>query len=214
MTTKTFTNVSVGAAAAGLAATAAHAADPASVDQLLSRIKGSDDSVRHTAWIDAGHVGSAAVKPLAATMTHAGLEVTRAARHALWSIVRHAGRPGADRERQAVVGELGGLLADGQSLPVRRDALWMLSEICGDESVGAVAALLNNGELREDARMVLERIPGAKSLSALKAGLASASSDFKPNIAQSLRARGEHVHGIACQKLVPTHKTEVKSERS
>ena len=82
-----------------------------------------------------------------------------------------------------MVGELGGLLADGQSLPVRRDALWMLSEICGDESVGAVAALLNNGELREDARMVLERVPGAKSLAALKAGFASAPTDFKPNIA-------------------------------
>ena len=213
MTTKMFTNVSVGAAAAGLAATAAHAADSASVDQLLARIKGSDDTVRHTAWIDAGRVGSAAVKPLAAVVTHEGLEVARAARHALWTIVRHAGRPGADRERQAVVGELGGLLADGQSLPVRRDALWMLSEICGDESVGAVAALLNNGELREDARMVLERVPGAKSLAALKAGFASAPADFKPNLAQSLRVRGEHVHGVACQKRVPTHKTAVKSER-
>ena len=60
MATKTFTNVSVGAAAAGLAATAANAADPASVDQLLARIKDSDDTVRHTAWIDAGRVGSAA----------------------------------------------------------------------------------------------------------------------------------------------------------
>lgn len=211
MATKTFTNVSVGAAAAGLAATAANAADSVSVEQLLARIKDSDDTVRHSAWIDAGRVGAAAVKPLAVTMTHGNLEVARAAKHALWSLVRHVGRPGADRERRAAVGELGGLLTDGQSLPVRRDALWMLSEICGDESVGAVAALLNNDELREDARMVLERIPGEKSLSALKAGLASASADFKPNIAQSVRARGEHVHGLACQKLVPTHKTEVKS---
>ncbi len=108
MATKTFTNVSVGAAAAGLAATVANAADPASVEQLLARIKDSDDTVRHTAWIDAGRVGSAAVKPLAATMTHNDLEVARAARHALWTLVRHAGRPGADRERRAAVGELAG----------------------------------------------------------------------------------------------------------
>jgi hypothetical protein len=56
----------------------------------------------------------------------------------------------------------------------------------------------------------LQRIPGDKSLAALKAGLAAAPDDFKPNIAQSLRQRGEEVPGIPCAKLVPSRKTNVK----
>lgn len=86
----------------------------------------------------------------------------------------------------------------------------MISEIGGDESVSAVSSLLSHSDLREDARMTLERIPGAESLNALKSALKSAPQDFKPNLAQSLRARGEEVKGIPCKKLVPTKQTNVK----
>jgi len=70
--------------------------------------------------------------------------------------------------------------------------------------------LLSNSELREDARMVLQRIPGRRSLAALRAGLKAAPKDFKINIAQSLRQRGVRVRGLPCVKLVPTKKTNVK----
>jgi hypothetical protein len=103
------------------------------------------------------------------------------------------------------------LAKDGPS--ARRELLWMLSEIGGDESVEPIAALLADTELRDDARMALQRIPGDKSLAALEGGLAAAPNDFKINIAQSLRSRGVTVPGHSCQKMVPTKQTSVKAIR-
>ena len=65
--------------------------------------------------------------------------------------------------------------------------------------------------LREDARMALERIPGKRSVAVLEAALKAAPEDFKPNIGQSLRARGLKVRGLHCVKLVPRKKTNVKA---
>lgn len=142
-------------------------------------------------------------------MTQAEMEPARAARRALWKIVRHAGRPGAGAERRAVVAELLGLLGQGHNA-VRRETIWMLSEIGGDEAVPSLASLLSNRELREDARAALQRIPGEKSLAALKSALATVSADFRPAIAVSLRVRGQPVRGEKDLKLVPTRPTRVK----
>jgi len=188
----------------------ATAASTAAVDELIAKIKNKDDKVRSEAWLGAGKVGAPAVKPLAATMSDEDFEVARAARRGLWQIVRHVGRPEADKEKRAVVGELIPLLRDNQPLLVRREVLWMLSEIADDESVKPVADLLSNKELREDARMVLQRLPGKRSLAALEAGLKAAPQDFKINIAESLRARGVEVRGIPPQKLAPSRQTSVK----
>ena len=180
------------------------------VSKLVSGISSDNEQVRTEAWLGAGCVGSAAVGPLAEVMTDKDIEIARAAKHGLWRIVRHAGRPMADEEKEAVVGELIELLANERPDVVRREALWMLSEISGDECVEAVAAILTNAQLREDARMALERIPGNKSLRALKAGLKTAPDDFKANIAQSLRQRGVKIPGLPCVKMVPVKKTNVK----
>lgn len=198
------------AAATGVMAGMAGAARNKAVGELIAKIKDDSDEVRTKAWLSAGEVGAPAVKRLAKVMTNKDLEVARAARRALWKIVHHTGRPGADDESKAVAVRLGELLGDDQLTSVRREVLWMLSEIGERKSVKAIAALLSNKELREDARMVLQRIPGKKSLSALKAGLKAAPEDFKLNIAQSLRQRGVKVRGLTCVKLVPTRKTNVK----
>ena len=87
----------------------------------------------------------------------------------------------------------------------------MLSEIAGTNSVEPVAGLLKNDELREDARMVLERIPAKSAVAALKAGFEAAPEDFKPNIAQSLRNRGQEVAGYPREKLMPKKKTDLKA---
>jgi len=197
------------AAAAGTTGISGAAHENA-VDALIAKIKDTNDKVRTEAWLGAGKVGAPAVKPLARVMTDEELEVARAAKHGLWKIVRHSGRPGADDEKKAVVAELIGLLGNDQPTPVRREVLWMLSEIGGEESIKPIAALLSNKELQEDTRMVLQRIPGRKSVAALEAGLKAAPEDFKLNIAQSLRQRGAKVSGLACVKLVPTKKTDVK----
>jgi len=180
------------------------------VDELIAGIKDGSDKVRTEAWQSAGEVGAPAVKPLANVMTDDDLEVARAAKRALWKIVRHTGRPGANKDRRAVETELVKLLGDERPVAVGAEVLWMLSEIGARNSIKPIARLLRNEELREDARMALERIGGKRAVTTLKAGFEKAPEDFKPNIAQSLRKRGEEVAGYPCQKLVPTKKTDVK----
>jgi hypothetical protein len=58
--------------------------------------------------------------------------------------------------------------------------------------------------------MVLERLPGERSLRVLRRALRAVPEDFKINIAQSLRARGVAVRGLPCRKLVPTRETTVE----
>jgi HEAT repeat protein len=191
-------------------AAAATGAGKRSVNVLIGRIKDARAEVRTQAWLGAGKVGAPAIKPLAEVVTDEKLEVARAAKRALWQIVRHAGRPGAQRQKRRVETELIRFLAGDQPASVRREVLWMLSEIGGNRSVKPIAELLSDRQLREEARMALQRIPGRRSLAALQAGLEAAPDDFKLNIAQSLRQRGVEVPGLTCVKLVPTKKTSVE----
>ena len=209
MSTINLKKVSIAAGVAVSAGTAT-AARPKEVKKLIKKIKDENAEVRTEAWLSAGEVGAPAVRALAKVMTDDNLEVARAAKRALWKIVRHTGRPGADDERRAVETELIKLLGKKRPVAVRREVLWMLSEIGGSESVMPIAMLITDEDLREDTRMALERIPGEKAVRALKAGLKVGSEDFKPNIAQSLRKRGEEVEGYPCKKLVPTKQTDVK----
>jgi len=128
--------------AMGTAAATAGAADKETVNQLIAKIKDSHPEVRTEAWLGAGNVGAAAVRPLSKVMTDENLEVARAAKRALWQIVRHVGRPGAEEERKAVGTRLARLLGDKQPVPVRREVLWMLSEIgkAGVDGAGKVQA--------------------------------------------------------------------------
>ncbi|MHC4536782.1 MAG: HEAT repeat domain-containing protein [Planctomycetota bacterium] len=180
------------------------------VYNLMSGIRDDDAKVRTKAWQSAGKVGAPAVKPLAIVMADKDLEVARAAKRGLWKIVRHVGRPGFTDEKKAVIDKLIELLDDDQPVPVRREVLWMLSEIGSRKSVKSIAALLSHRVLCEDARMALQRIPNKAALATLRAALINAPDEFKLNIAQSLRQRGVKVDGLDCVKLIPTKKTNVK----
>jgi hypothetical protein len=184
------------------------AAETASVDALIAQIKSRDDKILGPAWQNAGQYGPSAVIPLAEVMSDPDMETARSAKRALWQIVRDAGRPGAKAKAAAVTAALLPLLAS-PAVNVQREALWMLSEIAGNEAAAPMAALLSNAQLREDARCALTRLPGAKATAALKAALGSVPADFQPAIAQSLRVRGEKVAGFPSQKLTPTKKTSV-----
>ena len=210
MSTNSLKKVSITAAAAGVLAQTADIAQGQGVDELLTGIKSDSAEKRTEAWQSAGEVGAPAVKPLATVMADDELEVARAAKRALWQIVRYTGRPKANKEKRAVEKELTGLLGRKQPVAVRREVLWMLSEIGARISIKPIAGLMRNEDLREDARMALERIPTKRAVTVLKAAFEKAPEDFKPNIAQSLRKRGEEVAGYPCQKLVPTKKTDVK----
>ncbi|MHC4618966.1 MAG: HEAT repeat domain-containing protein [Planctomycetota bacterium] len=211
MTTVNPPTANVYASGSGVTVGKANNIEDELVDEIITRIKQASDKVRTEAWQSACEIGAAAVRPLAGLMADKELEVGRAAKRGLWKIVRRAGRPGADAEKNAVVEELIWVLRNEQSIVVRREVLWMLSEIGGNESVSPIAAVLSNKVLREDARMALERIPGKKSAAVLEAALKAAPEDFKPNVAQSLRARGVKVRGLRCVKLVPRKKTNVEA---
>lgn len=184
------------------------------LETLIAQIKDKDDTVRAAAWQAAGKVGASALKPLAQVAKGGELEVARAASRAMWQIVRYSGRPGAEGERKATVDALLDLFQDDQ-LPVqlRRDVVWMTSEVIKDEEIDPTAAaeMLKNRELREDIRCGLQRVPGGNALAALKGALEVAPDDFKPALAASLRARGVEVPNVPCLKLKPIKATKVKA---
>jgi hypothetical protein len=181
--------------------------EPLTVDALIAKIKDRNDKVRAEGWMNAGKVGAAAVKPLAAVMTSGEIdvEIARASRHALWQIVHSASRSGGEKDCAEVLVELQGLLADAWPEALRREVLWMLSELGNAGSVPGVEACLKSSELVEAARCALERIPGEESLAALKEALISVPEKYRNHIAQSLRARGVELSEeiYPSQKLVP-----------
>jgi HEAT repeat protein len=178
------------------------------VNDLVARIKSKDDSIRGPAWQTAGSAGAPAVRPLAGVMMDPDFETARAAKRALYRIVRHAGRPGAKHEAKAVSGELVLLLGSAPSR-VRHEAVWMLSEIAEEKAVAAMAALLADPEVREDARCALMRLSGRKVTSAFESAFANAPEECKYALAEALRERGIKVNGYPGQKLVPSRKTTV-----
>ncbi len=183
------------------------------LETLIVKIKDKDDKVRAAAWQAAGKVGAQALKPLSAVAKEGELEVSRAANRAMWQIVRYTGRPGAESERKATVAALVEVFTDDQ-LPVqlRRDVIWMLSEVVTNDEFNPDDAgeMFKDAEFRDDMRMALQRIPGDNAIAALKAGLENVPDDFKPAIACSLRARGVDVPNVPCVKLKPTKQTKVK----
>ena len=179
------------------------------VDELLTAIRSADADVRTAAWLRGGEVGPPALAPLAEVVAHGELEVSRAATRAMWVISRSVGAPGATGKPETV-SALVQLLGDVWPVEVRREVLWMLSEIAGSESVRPIANLLEHPELQEDCRLVLERIPGQAAVDALQAAMSKVPESFQYHLAQSLRARGVEVSGYPCQKLVPQRETRVR----
>ncbi len=184
------------------------------LEELIAKIKDGDANVRAAAWQSTGKYGVAAVVPLAAVMTHQDIEIARAAKRGLWVLVRQVGRPGADADARAVATALCGLLGNDQPSAVRREVLWMLSEIGGDEAVYAIReipGIAENKELREDARCAIQRIPGDVAVETLRDAIDAVDEDFKYALAESLRDRGVEVDAFPTQKLVPTKQTQVKA---
>ncbi len=184
--------------------------DKLNLDTLLKSIQSSDDDERAGARDRAGVVGASAIAPLAKLAVEAeNIEVARAANRAIQNIVYHAGRPGAADEAKAVTAELIALLGTKHG-QFRRDVLWMLWQIGGEEAADPVGRLLDDADAGDDARMCLERLPGARATEILRARLAAAPEAQRFALAHSLRVRGAEVSGYPSQKLTPTKKTSVK----
>lgn len=187
-----------------MCAIAVSGAASGSVDALLAGIAAETPDARAEAWKQAGPVGAPAVVPLAQLMdTTPDADVRLAAFYALRNIAHHAGRPGAESERAAVAAELSRVLKGGYGAHVRREALHLQS-VCGsDAEVPAVAALLAEEELAEDARLVLDRMPGPAATQALTVALSTAPGPLRARIAASLahRSAAEAIPALREQAL-------------
>jgi hypothetical protein len=178
--------------------------------ELASALKSNDDKARAAGIESAAGCGSAAIKTVSPLLADPDAETVRAAKRALYQVVHDAGKPGAAAKAKAAEKEFVAVLQASASVPERREVLWMLSEVGGDDSVKPIAALLANPDLREDARCVLQRIPGRAPVKALESALKTAPDEFKFALAESLRKRGEKVSGYPSKRLVPTKQTSVQ----
>lgn len=159
------------------------------LQEFLEKIKSNDANVRYAAWRAAGPTGSSAVAPLAELMASTDKGVAKAAREALQTIVHHSARPSGQKEARDVAAELLKVAASPAPKLVRADSLNWLGFVGDDRAVPGLAKLLEDPEVREDARMALERIPGRASLRALQQAVKAAPDDFRPNLEQSLYNR-------------------------
>ena len=187
--------------------------EPLTIEKLLELLQSKDPFVRRDAWLAAGPLGAAALPKLADLAAKGELEISRAANRAMWQIVRYAGAPDHEAERRPVMETLGLLMLDSsRPIELRRDMVWMLSEIVKDEETDESIALglLMDPELGEDIRMGLQRAAGPHAVAVLKAGYAKAQGEFKAAIACSLRKCGVTVDEPPCPKLVPRKQTQVK----
>ncbi len=176
--------LSLALVAAGLAR-----AQEAPLEQWLARLASADAATRKQAWEEAPQYGAAAVLPLGRLLRSEDPAVARAARLALEAIVASATRPGAEEERAATSRALAKLILGKASRTVRAMEIRLLALVGREEAVPALAQLLRDPELREDARQALERIPCAAAERALLDALPSASAEFKCALIYALAAR-------------------------
>ena len=157
--------------------------------ELIQKIQSSDADARYAAWRAAGPAGSAAVAKLGELLASPDKGVAKAAKGALETIAYYSTRPGAAAEAEAVSREL--LKIGGSQLPrgARAEAIHLLGFTADHRSVPGLAQLLNDPDMRDEARMALEQIPGGASLDALKGAVGRAPADFQPALQQSIHNR-------------------------
>lgn len=187
-------------------ASACPGAEPSPAERLLERIRSPDVEVRYAARFEAPRVGAEAVQPLAGlideTVQPAGgseearryrREVALTAKAALENIVHSAGGPGAAGEREAVAAKLAELLSSEITAKAKIEILHLVAFVAGDAHVPAVAHLLDDPDrnVRETARIALERIPGKAATRALVAAAQRASDEARPALLVAIGRKGD-----------------------
>lgn len=170
-------------------ASALAAPSDAQVREFLEKIQDRDPSVRCQAWQSAGPMGARVVVPLGELMASTDPGIAKAAREALKVVAHYSARPGAEAERKAVSQALCKLLGKQYPARTRADAAHLLGLVGKAEAVAPLAACLSDPDIREDARMALERIPGNAAEKALTQAAAKADAQFKKALQQSLNHR-------------------------
>ena len=161
---------------------------------FLDGIRSPDHGVRMKARLSAPGHGASAVAELGKILVGPDREPSITASHALTLIVHHAGRPGAEKERGPVLRELGKLVEGSSNSYLRREALWLMGFIGGDEGSVKVAekCLWDEDEhVAEIARLVLERMPGRFAHHAVMAAIGKADEELRADLLFTLAKRGD-----------------------
>lgn len=137
----------------------------------------------------AGPAGTAAIAPVAQLIGNADPLVAKHARLALDNLVDYACRPGADAEKQAAAAELEKLLAPEMPEFARRDALQLLGLAGSDVNVPAMAKLLSDPVLMQDAAMGLARIAAPSATQTLLDALKTADAAAQVEIVGAISSR-------------------------
>ncbi len=169
----------------------AQAPAQAELEQFLGKISSDNGDVRREAFEDAKRYGAAAVVPLGPFLFGENRSVARAAQLSIEAIVAHAGRPDAGPECAAVGRALVELMGQPGPPTTHAFVIRQLALVGSDEAVPALARLLDDEALREDARQALHRIPGDAATQALIAALPKADPDFRAGIIFALGNRQE-----------------------
>jgi HEAT repeat protein len=105
----------------------------------------------------------------------------------------HAARPGARGEAQAMAKTLVMIASHPHAASVRVHVINLAGYVGDGRVVPQIAPLLmdESREVRDAARIALERIPGSASDNALKAAAKSVRDEDKPAILQSLANRAK-----------------------
>lgn len=192
--------------ALALAGPTARGADDAQVQALIEKVKSENIEARYAARSEAPAVGAKAVVALAglidetaqpaagdANVQRYRREVALTARAALERLVHHAGRPGADAERQAVAAELAGVIGPGATTKTKREVLHLIAFIGADAEAPSVKRLLSDEDanVRETARLALERMEGPATTLALIEAAKGLAEEQRPDILVSLGKKGD-----------------------
>ncbi len=166
------------------------------IQEFLTAIKGTDADARYQAWKSAGPHGAGAVAGLGEAMASGNRWIARAARLALENIAHHAARPGARKEAQTVTAELIKLTGAAAPLTVRSHAIYLLGCVAEGRTAGELGRLLGEADVREEARLALERLPGRDAHRVLERAQDSAAADFKAALQQSLQNRNTKPNNV------------------
>jgi len=159
------------------------------IEEFLAQIRSSDAEARYKAWQSAGPMGAAAIQPLSDLAAGEDKLVALAANGAMEKIAHYAARPGTGNAAEAVSKELLKVADSPRPRMVRTNLLRLVGFIADSRSIPGLVQLLSDPEIREDARLALEKIPGNAATEAFKKAVKTVPADFQPNIRQSLSNR-------------------------
>ena len=168
--------------------------EPVKLDtvKFLTAMRSADMNERYAAWQSAGPFGADVINVLAELASSDDKGVALSATGAMEKVAHYAARPGAKLEAEKTTRELLKVASSTHPRMVRANAMHLIGLIGGNQAVGGLARLMKDKELREDARLALELIPGNLAETALKE-LAKAANDtkeeFGANLKQSLYNR-------------------------